>query len=121
MWTKRELNQQHRRDRQSGVAEEFLYRPNLAVRVPKDQRHDEKPGETDLRNVKVGIHIKLAADLIEFFKARAVAPNAAPYQKFSFMLLCLNRFRRVLFLEARDMDEVVRLVSNHPGLQARRL
>ena len=33
-----------------------------------------------MRNVKVGIHIKLDADIIEFFKARASEPNAAPYQ-----------------------------------------
>ena len=30
--------------------------------------------------MKVGIHIKLDADIIEFFKARAAEPNAAPYQ-----------------------------------------
>ena len=80
LWTKRELDDQHRRDRQAGVPEEFLYRPDRSVPVPKDRRHDAKPGETDLRNVKVGIHIKLDADIIEFFKTRASEPNAAPYQ-----------------------------------------
>jgi uncharacterized protein (DUF4415 family) len=80
LWTKRELEEQHRRDRQAGVAEEFLYRPDRTVPVPKAQRHDAKPGETDLQNVKVAIHIKLDADVIEFFKARASEPNAAPYQ-----------------------------------------
>jgi uncharacterized protein (DUF4415 family) len=80
VWTRRELDEQHRRDRQAGVSEAFLYRPNRAVPVPKERRHDAKPGETDLRNVKVGIHIKLDADIIEFFKVRASEPNAAPYQ-----------------------------------------
>ena len=62
------------------VPEEFLYRPDRAVAVPKDKRHDARPGETDLRNVKVAIHIKLDADIVEFFKARASEPDAAPYQ-----------------------------------------
>src|SRR5438094_514028 len=48
--------------------------------VSRDKRHDAKPRETDLRSVKVAIHIKLAADIIDFFKARASEPNAAPYQ-----------------------------------------
>ena len=80
LWNKRELAEQHRRDRQAGVEEEFLYHPDRSSRVPRKQRHGAKPGETDLRNVKVGIHIKLDADIIEFFKARAAEPNAAPYQ-----------------------------------------
>ena len=80
VWTKKELDEQHRRDRQAGIPEEFLYRPDRAVPVPKEQRRDAKLGETDLRNIKVGIHIKLDADIIEFFKARASEPNAAPYQ-----------------------------------------
>ncbi len=50
------------------------------MRVPKNERHDARPGETDLRNVKVAIHIKLDADIVEFFKARAAEPDAAPYQ-----------------------------------------
>jgi uncharacterized protein (DUF4415 family) len=79
-WTKKELQEQHRHDRQAGVPEPFLYRPDRLVRVPKDKRHDAKPGETDLRNVKVAIHIKLDADILEFFKARAAERNAAPYQ-----------------------------------------
>jgi len=80
LWTRRELDAQHRLDRQAGVPEEFLYRPDRSVPVPQHRRHDAKPGETDLRNAKVGIHIKLDADIIEFFKARASEPNAAPYQ-----------------------------------------
>src|SRR5881397_3473000 len=80
LWTKRELEEQHRRDQRAGVPKEFLYRPDRAVPVPKDKRHDARPGETDLRNVKVAIHIKLDADIVEFFKARAAEPNAAPYQ-----------------------------------------
>ena len=71
LWTKRELNEQHRRDQQAGVEEEFLYHPGRSSRVPPKQRHDARPGATDLRNVKVGIHIKLDADIVEFFKARA--------------------------------------------------
>ncbi len=80
LWTKKEIDKQHQRDRQAGGLEEFLYRPDRSVPVPKDRRQDAKPDETDLRNVKVGIHIKLDADIIEFFKTRASEPNAAPYQ-----------------------------------------
>ena len=80
LWTQKELDEQHRRDRQAGVPEEFLYHPDRSVQVPRDKRQDARHGETDLRNVKVAIHIKLDADIIEFFKVRAAEPNAAPYQ-----------------------------------------
>src|SRR2546430_946565 len=80
MWTKKELEEQHQRDRRAGVPEEFLYRPDRTVPVSMDKRHNAKPGDTDLRNVKVAIHIKLDADIVDFFKARASEPNAAPYQ-----------------------------------------
>lgn len=108
LWTKRELDEQHRRDRQAGVPEQFLYRPDRSVPVPKDRRHDARPGETDLRKVKVGIHIKLDADIVEFFKARALEPNAAPYQT------QINTALRE-FVGAREAQAAGRLVEAVAG------
>lgn len=39
-----------------------------------------KPGETDLKNCKVKITMYIDADILEYFKNRAIQPNAAPYQ-----------------------------------------
>src|SRR5213594_2324979 len=79
-WSRRVLAQQRQEDRAAGVAREFQFRPDRSKRVPTGQRHDAKPGETDLRNVKVAVHIKLDADVVDYFKKRATEPKAAPYQ-----------------------------------------
>lgn len=39
-----------------------------------------KPGETDTKNCKVKITMYIDADILEYFKNRAIQPNAAPYQ-----------------------------------------
>jgi uncharacterized protein (DUF4415 family) len=39
-----------------------------------------KPGDTSLSNCKVKISLYLDADILEYFRARAEPPNAAPYQ-----------------------------------------
>ncbi len=39
-----------------------------------------KPGESDLKNCKVKITMYIDADILEYFKNRAIQPNAAPYQ-----------------------------------------
>ena len=39
-----------------------------------------KPGDTSLPNSKVKISLYLDADILQYFRARAEPPNAAPYQ-----------------------------------------
>jgi uncharacterized protein (DUF4415 family) len=76
----RELAARREEERKAKVVREFQYEPNRMVPVRRSQRHDAKPGETDLRNVKVTISIRLDADIIEFFKAKAASPGSVPYQ-----------------------------------------
>ncbi|MCP9494835.1 MAG: BrnA antitoxin family protein [Pyrinomonadaceae bacterium MAG19_C2-C3] len=39
-----------------------------------------KPGDASLSNCKVKISMYLDADILEYFRRRAAAPHAAPYQ-----------------------------------------
>ena len=39
-----------------------------------------KPGATELKNCKVKVSMYIDADVLEYFRARAEQPNAAPYQ-----------------------------------------
>ena len=39
-----------------------------------------KKGATDLKNCKVKVSMYLDADILEYFRARAESPDAAPYQ-----------------------------------------
>lgn len=47
-------------------------------RIPR--RHQTQPGEVTLADCKVRVTIYLDADVLAYFKRRAAAPNAAPYQ-----------------------------------------
>lgn len=47
-------------------------------RIPR--RHATRPGEVSLSDCKVRVTMYLDADVLEYFKARAAQPNAAPYQ-----------------------------------------
>jgi len=62
------------------IEEEFRFRPDRSRPVPREQRHDAAPGDTDLRNCKVGVYLKLDADIVEYFKTQASRPHAASYQ-----------------------------------------
>lgn len=65
--------------RAARIEQEFRF-PRRYRLVPPEQRHLAKPGETELRNCKVRVSIYLDADIIRFFKERAVQPGAQPYQ-----------------------------------------
>lgn len=47
-------------------------------RIPR--QHVTQPGEVTLSDCKVRVTMYLDADVLEYFKGRAAAPNAAPYQ-----------------------------------------
>ena len=59
---------------------EFRFEPGGMSRVPRDKRHIPAPGDTDLKNCKVRVTMYVDADIIEWFKKRASAPDAAAYQ-----------------------------------------
>lgn len=44
------------------------------------RRHTARPGEVKPADCKVRVTMYLDADVLEYFKRRAEAPNAAPYQ-----------------------------------------
>lgn len=67
------------RSGRSAVEAEFRFPKHYRV-VPREQRHRARPGEAQLRNCKVRVSIYLDADVIQFFKERAAAPGASPYQ-----------------------------------------
>lgn len=45
-----------------------------------ERKHIAKKDEVKLSDCKVKITINLDADVLEYFKQRAAAPNSAPYQ-----------------------------------------
>lgn len=47
-------------------------------RIPR--RHQTKPGEVMLSDCKVRVTMYVDGDVLEYFKRRAAAPHAAPYQ-----------------------------------------
>jgi uncharacterized protein (DUF4415 family) len=59
---------------------EFRFKPSAMSRVPRHERHLAAPGDTDLKNCKVRVTMYVDADIVEWFKKRASAPDAAAYQ-----------------------------------------
>ena len=57
---------------------EFSASPSTLRRI--ERRHKASADDTDLKNMKVTMTIRIDADILEFFKDRAAATNAAPYQ-----------------------------------------
>jgi uncharacterized protein (DUF4415 family) len=59
---------------------EFRFEPSTMSRVPRHKRHVTATGDTDLKNCKVRVTMYIDADIVEWFKKRASAPDAAAYQ-----------------------------------------
>ncbi len=62
------------------IEPEFQFEPGAMSRVPRHKRHTAAPGDTDLKNCKVRVTMYVDADIVEWFKKRATAPDAAAYQ-----------------------------------------
>src|SRR5262245_38546108 len=57
------------------------FRPTSQARMVPKNRRTEMPVESrEQRNIKVRTNIHLDPEVVNFFKKRAVAPGAAPYQ-----------------------------------------
>jgi uncharacterized protein (DUF4415 family) len=59
---------------------EFAFDPSKMKRIPREQRRRIPPEAFEPRNIKVMISLRLDSDVLEYFKARAAEPGAAPYQ-----------------------------------------
>jgi len=73
----------YERDLREGLSDEETMKPGRykLTRGGFRKRHpDFTPADLEARNVKVRISILLDLDVLNYFKARAAQPNAAPYQ-----------------------------------------
>ncbi len=61
------------------IEEEMDLQLDKMKRLPRGSFKPKK-GATDLKNCKVKISMYLDADILEYFRARAESPDAAPYQ-----------------------------------------
>lgn len=97
--------------------EEFPYRPQKKQRLTQAEFLARHPGfDPETARTKVQISIKLDQEVLEFFKRRAAAPNAAPYQT-----QINNELRAVMEREQPASPAVlpfVSLVENPAFIQA---
>lgn len=79
-------------------AEVFPYRSQKKQRLTREEFLRRHPGfDPETAGTKVQISIKLDQEVLEFFKRRAAAPNAAPYQT-----QINNELRAVMERESQD-------------------
>ena len=74
------------------------------------ERHPEALNEK--QETKIGIYIKLDRDVLQFFKARAKKPNAAPYQT------QINNALRALVKGQQERADFSELVNNETFIDA---
>lgn len=72
-----------------------------------------KPGETDVKNCKVKITMYLDADILEYFKNRALQLNAAAYQT-----QINNELRKVMENGLENIFDANDLLQNNKFLKA---
>jgi uncharacterized protein (DUF4415 family) len=68
-----------------------------------ERRHFTEKGGSKLSDCKVRITIHLDADILEYFKNRADAPDAAPYQT-----QINNELRRVMKSEKKSVNSTAK-------------
>ena len=78
------------------VEEEIDLQLDKMKRLPRGS-FKAKPKATNLENCKVKISLYLDADILEYFRARAEPPNAAPYQT-----QINNELRKIMEAEATE-------------------
>jgi uncharacterized protein (DUF4415 family) len=67
-----------------------------------------KPGDTALSNCKVKISMHLDADIVEYFRKRADAPNTAPFET-----QINNELRRVMENDSREIASIENDILNN--------
>jgi uncharacterized protein (DUF4415 family) len=95
------------------IEEEVLAENELDEKLDKMKRlprgsFKAKKGATNLENCKVKISMYLDADILEYFRARADKPNAAPYQT-----QINNELRRVMENDSREIASIENDILNN--------
>jgi uncharacterized protein (DUF4415 family) len=94
-------------DEEVSVEEELDGKLDKMKRLPRGSFKPKK-GATSLENCKVKISMYLDGDILEYFRARADAPNAAPYQT-----QINNELRRVMETDARGAQSLENDILNN--------
>jgi uncharacterized protein (DUF4415 family) len=95
------------------IEEEVLAETELDEKLDKMKRlprgsFKAKRGATNLENCKVKISMYLDADILEYFRQRADAPNAAPYQT-----QINNELRRAMENDSREVQSIENDILNN--------
>ena len=94
-------------EKQVSVEEELDAQLDGMKRLPRGSFKPKK-GATSLENCKVKISMYLDADILEYFRARAEAPNAAPYQT-----QINNELRRIMENDSREIQSIENDILNN--------
>ena len=89
------------------VEEEIDLKLDKMKRLPRGSFKPKK-GATNLGNCKVKVSMYLDADILEYFRARADAPNAAPYQT-----QINNELRRIMENDSREVQSIENDILNN--------
>ena len=87
--------------------EELDLRLDNMKRLPRGS-FKAKPNATKLENCKVKISMYLDADIVEYFRKRADAPDAAPYQT-----QINNELRRIMENDSRETANIENDILNN--------
>ena len=90
------------------------FQPTAKVRVvPKNKRMEMAPDAREPHNIKVRTNIHLDLDVLNFFKSRAGAPGALPYQT------QINaELRKIMEGRYSEDVDVAKLAGNEKLIQA---
>jgi uncharacterized protein (DUF4415 family) len=89
------------------VEEELDEKLGKMKRLPRGSFKPKK-GASDLKNCKVKVSMYLDADILEYFRQRAEAPNAAPYQT-----QINNELRRIMENDSREVQSIENDILNN--------
>lgn len=89
------------------VEEELDEKLDKMKRLPRGSFKPKKDA-TDLKNCKVKVSMYLDADILQYFRARAEAPNAAPYQT-----QINNELRRIMENDSRELHSIANDILNN--------
>jgi uncharacterized protein (DUF4415 family) len=90
-----------------GVEEEIDLLLDKMKRLPRGS-FKVKKGATNLENCKVKISLYIDGDILEYFRARAESPNAAPYQT-----QINNELRRIMENDSREVQSIENDILNN--------
>ena len=95
------------------IEEEIIVEEELDEKLDKMKRlprgsFKAKKGATNLENCKVKVSMYLDDDILQYFRQRAEAPNAAPYQT-----QINNELRRIMENDSREAASIENDILNN--------